>query len=278
MEPKEREEQPFEKLQQALHRNLNFNLLPVFALLLRLRDTNHSIIYTMPSSTTSTEHVSKASSDTMADKKAPKPLPHRKQSLFRRTISKLRSTFCVSDNGATSPTPSTPSTTSIVEAPKNENGKESNTPAAESKDEKPEDQTMKTEFKHLDRKYNSEDQPYFIERKKDDIDVVDKKDWWQLFAFCVVRRYDSDEYLDETCLYVNPQPLRQLLKDVIGNYPSDPIDVDDVQIEAPYHALFHYRKQLAEVGLARFKENEDAHSTEQLQLLLEVSDNLSTPE
>ncbi|KAF3760466.1 hypothetical protein M406DRAFT_47189 [Cryphonectria parasitica EP155] len=128
---------------------------------------------------------------------------------------------------------------------------------------------MKCEFKHLDRKFDSEDKPYFLERKKEDIDKGEKKDWWQLFSFCVVRRYDSEGDLDETCLYVNPQPLRQLLKEVIGNYPSDPIDVDDVQIASPYHSLFHYRKELKEVGLKRFEAEGDTESADQLRLLLD---------
>lgn len=224
----------------------------------------------MASSTSSTEQVSTTSRDTVDDKKTPvtnKPASNRahKKSLFRRATSKFRSAVCLSDEVTT--------TESIEPAPTSEKKDDANSQddndKKESGDGKPEDQTMKTEFKHLDRKFDSEDKPYFIERKKEDIEQGDKKDWWQLFSFCVVRRYDSDDDLDETCLYVNPQPLRQLLKDVIGNYPSDPIDVDDVQISQPYHALFHYRKELQEVGLKRFKDNGDAQSLEQLKLLLD---------
>ncbi|CAN8101660.1 unnamed protein product [Discula destructiva] len=128
---------------------------------------------------------------------------------------------------------------------------------------------MKSEFKFLDRKIDVGDTPYYVEREKANIDQGEKKDWWQLFAFCVVRRYDEDGDLDDTCLYVNPRPLRQLLKDVIGDYPSDPIDVDDVQITAPYHSLFHYRKQLKEVGLKRFADDGDTVSLAQMKLLLD---------
>lgn len=177
-----------------------------------------------------------------------------KKSLLSRTTSRLRAAVCLPDHSPAE---------SILEA--GDQDKE----AADSDDHGHEDQNMKTEFKHLDRKFDNEDKPYFVERKKDDIDKGDKKDWWQLFAFCVVRRYDSDDDLDETCLHVNPQPLRQLLKDVIGNYPSDPIDVDDVQITAPYHSLFHYRRQLKDEGLKRFEQEGDTVSLEQLKLLLE---------
>ncbi|KAM7194638.1 hypothetical protein V8F20_007830 [Naviculisporaceae sp. PSN 640] len=149
---------------------------------------------------------------------------------------------------------------------KKEEDKSASDSDSEKKDEKPEDQTMKCEMKHLDRKYDEKDEAYFAERKPTE-DKPKQKDWWQLFAYCLVRHYDEDGDPDYTRLYVNPQPLRQLLKDVIGNYPSDPIDVDDVQIDSPYHSLFHYRKELETEGLKRFADDEE--SLKQLKLLIE---------
>ncbi|KAK0731978.1 hypothetical protein B0H67DRAFT_91880 [Lasiosphaeris hirsuta] len=134
------------------------------------------------------------------------------------------------------------------------------------KDEVPEDQTMKCEIKHLDRRYDDKDVHFFAERKTE-AEKPKQKDWWRLFAFCLVRHYDSDGDLDTTRLYVNPQPLRQLTYDVIGYFPGDPIDVDDVQIEAPYHSLFHYRKQLEEQGRERFAD--DGESLKHLEVLLD---------
>ncbi|EAQ93792.1 hypothetical protein CHGG_02027 [Chaetomium globosum CBS 148.51] len=131
--------------------------------------------------------------------------------------------------------------------------------------DEPEDQIMKCEIKHLDRRYDDDDEAYFAERKTE-VEKPKQKDWWRLFAFCMVRTYDSDNELEGTSLYVNPQPLRQLLFDVIGNYPGNPIDVNDVQIEAPYRSLFYYRAKLETEGLERFAEDEE--SLEQLKLLL----------
>lgn len=124
---------------------------------------------------------------------------------------------------------------------------------------------MKCEIKHLDHHYDDRDEQYFVERKEE-VEKPEQKDWWRLFAFCLVREYYDDGELDTTLLYVNYQPLRQLLKDVIGDYPDDPIDVDDVQIETPYYSLFYYRKELESEGLGRFKEDEE--SAAQLKLLI----------
>lgn len=227
----------------------------------------------MPSSITSTEKASSPSVNSMDNKKTPvadatnTTITPAKRSLFRRATSKLRSAVCLPDDkSSTSADSESKTDEKKTDEKKDEKDDKDNKDDAK-KDDKPEDQTMKTEFKHLDRKFDSEDTPYFVERKKEAIDV-EKKNWWELFSFCIVRRYLSDGDLDETCLYVNPQPLRQLLKDVIGDYPSDPIDVDDVQIASPYHSLFHYRKQLEEVGTKRFEDSGDNQSLEQLKLLL----------
>ncbi|KAK6066212.1 AAA family ATPase [Seiridium cupressi] len=137
----------------------------------------------------------------------------------------------------------------------------------ESSDGEPQDDTMKCEIKHLDRRYDDKDEQY-LEERKNDVEKPKQKDWWRLFAFCLVRHYDTENELSYTRLYVNPQPIRQLLYDVIGSYPSDPIDVDDVQIEAPYHALFYYREEIESQGVKRFEEDEDNESLSQLKLLL----------
>ncbi|CAJ2500032.1 Uu.00g028850.m01.CDS01 [Anthostomella pinea] len=143
-----------------------------------------------------------------------------------------------------------------------------------------ENQTMKCEIKHLDRKYNDKGELYFAERGGADDDAAAKPrqpGWWRLYAFCVVRLFDrAGKVLPKhTRLYINPTPLRALLRDVIGNYPSDPINVHDVQIVAPYYALFHYRKELESVGLKRFEgdgKEKDAEgnfeSAAQLRMLL----------
>ncbi len=125
---------------------------------------------------------------------------------------------------------------------------------------------MKCEIKHLDSRYDDKDEQFFEERKGE-VTKPQQKDWWRLFAFCVVRQFNNYDDLEHTRLYVNPQPLRQLLKDVIGNYYSDPINVNDVQIAMPYYSLFYHRQQLEEIGRERFKEDEESMS--QLNLLLE---------
>ncbi|KAG7293611.1 hypothetical protein NEMBOFW57_003665 [Staphylotrichum longicolle] len=142
-------------------------------------------------------------------------------------------------------------------------------PAEESdSEEEPEDLTMKCVVKHLDRRYDDDDEIYYGERKieKDSSGKRDKKDWWKLFALCLVRNYDSDGEQEDSSLHIHPEPLRQLLADVIGKYPGVPIDADEVEIVEPYHALFYYREKLETEGLKRFAE--DPESLEQLKLLL----------
>lgn len=130
---------------------------------------------------------------------------------------------------------------------------------SDSDDENSEGKPMKCEIKHLDSRYDDEDNQYFCERKIE-TKKAEKKDWWRLFAFCIVKNYDSDGDHDGTQLYVNPQPIRDLLHDVIGNYPGDPIDASDVRIDSPYHSLFHYRKQLEAEGAKRFESDDESRA------------------
>lgn len=127
---------------------------------------------------------------------------------------------------------------------------------------------VKCEIKHLDSRFDEEDNQYFCERKVVEVKTSpENQDWWRLSAFCLVKHYDSDGDLDSTQLYVNPQPMRDLLRDVIGDYPGDPIDDADVRIESPYHSLFHHRKQIESDGTQRFRDDEESKA--QLDILLD---------
>ncbi|KAL1839234.1 hypothetical protein VTJ49DRAFT_1712 [Mycothermus thermophilus] len=137
--------------------------------------------------------------------------------------------------------------------------------ASETQDVEPQDQTMKCEIKLLDQRYGDDDEPYFCERKIE-VEKPKQVDWWKLYAFCVVRNYTSNDEYDSTGIYINPQPLRQLLYDILGSYPDDPVNLEEQYIESPYRSLFHYRKEIEEEGTKRFAE--DPESLSQLQLLL----------
>ncbi|KAK3901240.1 ATPase family AAA domain-containing protein 3B [Staphylotrichum tortipilum] len=134
------------------------------------------------------------------------------------------------------------------------------TKTEEDKKTEPVDQTMKCEIKHLDRRYDNDDEIYYGERKSE-VEKTEAKDWWKYSALCVVRNYDSDGDQEGTSLHVHPEPLRQLLADILAKYPGGPVDdVDSVEIEAPYHSLFYYRREIETEGLKRFAEDEEALS------------------
>lgn len=148
--------------------------------------------------------------------------------------------------------------TSEPEAPKSEDS------TTEQSDDD-QDQDMKCQIKHLDRRYNEKDELYIVESKEEK-EKPKQKDWWRLFAFCVVRNYNSDDEFSYTRLYINAQPIRQLLFDIIGNYPSSPISLEDTYVDAPYYPLFYSKEKLEEEGLKRFADDEETLS--QLKLLL----------
>ncbi|KAH7040780.1 P-loop containing nucleoside triphosphate hydrolase protein [Microdochium trichocladiopsis] len=127
--------------------------------------------------------------------------------------------------------------------------------AEDAAEQKEEDKTMKCEIKHLDRRYDDDDEQYYEERKKE-VQAPEQQDWWELYAFCIVRHFHASGDYAFTKLVVNPEPLRKLLHDLIGDYPGFNLDLDDMQISSPYHSLFHYRKEIEEEGRKRFADDE----------------------
>ncbi|KAH6657397.1 P-loop containing nucleoside triphosphate hydrolase protein [Truncatella angustata] len=141
----------------------------------------------------------------------------------------------------------------------------------EVKDTKPEDQTMKPEIKHLDKKFDEDGNKVYTERKSRD-DKDDKRDWWDLFALCEIRHFWEDGDFKCTQLHVNSPLLKQLLEDVVGDFPNEPIDASsEVEIDFPAYCLFFHREDIEREGTKRFAEDEEGQA--HLKILLEHIDN-----
>ncbi|KAM0808329.1 putative P-loop containing nucleoside triphosphate hydrolase protein [Seiridium cardinale] len=140
----------------------------------------------------------------------------------------------------------------------------------ETENTKPEDQSMKPEIKHLDKKYDDDGNKIYIERKSRD-DKDDKRDWWDLFSLCEIRHFWEDGDFKCTQLHVNSPLLKQLLEDVVGDFPNEPIDASaEVEIDLPAYCLFFYRKELEKEGTKRFADNEEGQA--HLKILLQYID------
>ncbi|KAK6088878.1 AAA family ATPase [Seiridium cupressi] len=154
---------------------------------------------------------------------------------------------------------------------KTESKTDSNTDSDdETKNTKPEDQSMKPEIKHLDKKYDDDGNKIYIERKSRD-DKDDKRDWWDLFALCEIRHFWEEGDFKCTQLHVNSPLLKQLLEDVVGDFPSEPIDASaEVEIDLPAYCLFFYRKELEKEGTKRLADNEEGQA--HVKILLQYID------
>ncbi|KAK8054118.1 P-loop containing nucleoside triphosphate hydrolase protein [Apiospora saccharicola] len=131
---------------------------------------------------------------------------------------------------------------------------------------------MQMGVKYLEKKYDDVGRKYYAEPTAAvEGDKKPQLDWWQRYALCETRHYYPEGDIKCTRLHVNPQPLKELLEDVIGNYPNEPIDAqNDVEITLPAKCLFHYRSELAAEGKKRFKH--EAELLGHLKLLLEWID------
>ncbi|KAI1776446.1 hypothetical protein F4818DRAFT_457784 [Hypoxylon cercidicola] len=130
---------------------------------------------------------------------------------------------------------------------------------------------MKSELALLDKKYDADGHEVYglREAKADDGNAY----WCKLYALAETRHYRESGEFKRTRLHVNPQPLKQLLQDVLVDFSYDPVDAQqDVDFDLPAHCLFFYRKVLEQVGTERFKDDET--SLGHLKLLLDWIDKL----
>jgi len=58
----------------------------------------------------------------------------------------------------------------------------------------------------------------------------------------------SNKYVQRTCLQINSQHLKDILKETIGHFPGISFHTKDISIPAPYRVLFHYRHELEKAG------------------------------
>ncbi|KAK7738604.1 hypothetical protein SLS62_011355 [Diatrype stigma] len=135
--------------------------------------------------------------------------------------------------------------------------------------ESKEPKEMKSELAYLDKKYDSDGNRYYKLRQNTSDEESSK--WWRLFALAETRHFHADGRYKATRLHINPQTLKQLLQDVIVDYPYEPIDAQEVvQLDVPAYCLFFYRKELETTGMERFKDDET--SLGYLKLLLDWID------
>lgn len=128
---------------------------------------------------------------------------------------------------------------------------------------------MTCELALLDKKYNEDGHKVYTKRKPEDHNG--DSDWWKLYALTETRHYYEDGEFKCTRLHVNPQPLKQLLEDVMVGFPYDPVDAQqDVEFDLPAYGLFFFREKLEEEGGERFKDDEASRG--HLKLLLDWID------
>ncbi|OIW30130.1 AAA family ATPase [Coniochaeta ligniaria NRRL 30616] len=104
---------------------------------------------------------------------------------------------------------------------------------------------MQAELKHLEKRWTKKGRGYITEPKEDEDVPEQTTNWYEKFALCVTRQYDStNRYVNRTTLQINSQPLKEILADVIGSYPGQSFYTSSISIDFPAHCLYHYRSEL----------------------------------
>ena len=105
---------------------------------------------------------------------------------------------------------------------------------------------MQAELKHLEKRWTKKGRGYITEPKDDDDIPEDGINWYEKFALCITRTYDTaNKVVQKTSLQVNSPVIKEALKDVIGSsFPGQNFLTSNITIDAPYRVLYHYRHEL----------------------------------
>ncbi|OLN86698.1 ATPase family AAA domain-containing protein 3B 2 [Colletotrichum chlorophyti] len=130
---------------------------------------------------------------------------------------------------------------------------------------------MQAELKHLEKRWTKKGHGYITEPKEDEDIPQDKTNWYEKYALCITRQYDSmNQYITRTSLEINSPGLKDVLRDVIGSsYPGQSYMTSNISVNFPPRSLYHYRHELAEAAADLEPESEGA---QHLPLLLDFID------
>jgi hypothetical protein len=126
---------------------------------------------------------------------------------------------------------------------------------------------MQAELKHLEKRWTKKGKSYITEPKEDEDVPEQSNNWYEKFALCVTRTYDSqNKYIQRTALQINSDSLKGIVGDVIGSYPGESFYSSDISINFPAHCLYHYRNELKS---ALNKQEPDSEGAAHLPILLD---------
>lgn len=117
---------------------------------------------------------------------------------------------------------------------------------------------MRAELKHLDHKVTAQGRRYFTETVAEEIPT--QIDWTSKFALTVTRHFDYDDSKrpSRTSLRINSPLLKETLRDILADFPDQSFSTDIVEIDQPYHVLYHYRHELVSAKHILSPESEHA--------------------
>ncbi|WQF86867.1 Putative AAA+ ATPase domain, ATPase, AAA-type, core [Colletotrichum destructivum] len=119
---------------------------------------------------------------------------------------------------------------------------------------------MRVELKHLEKRWTKKGRPFVVEPQEDEDVPEEKVNWYEKYALCITRQYDSqNKYVCRTSLEVNSPGLKKVLGDVIGSqFPGQSYMTSNITVEFPPRSLYHYRHELAEAAGGLDPESEGA--------------------
>lgn len=118
---------------------------------------------------------------------------------------------------------------------------------------------MKMQTIYLEKHYDSKGYPQITEAGTPPPEK--KEDKWSNYVLTYTRNFDDEEdRYEHSDVEIKSRPLKDILKGVIRDYPSESFATDKVELRLPAQVLLHYREELWRVYREGNVSNEEGRS------------------
>lgn len=103
---------------------------------------------------------------------------------------------------------------------------------------------MKVTVKHLEERYDEQGYTHIHEPGVEPPEKT-KEDKWADYVLCELRHFNYENKFTHRTLEVKSKHLKEVLKNIIGEYPGISFRTHKIKLEFPLRCLYHYLDELA---------------------------------
>lgn len=103
---------------------------------------------------------------------------------------------------------------------------------------------MKVAVKHLEGRIDDQGNTHILEAGSKPPEKS-KEDKWAEYILCELRHFDYNQKFTHRTLEIKSDQLKELLRNMIGDYPGNSFKTPKIKLNFPLRCLYHYLDEMA---------------------------------